>query len=220
MKKKTEDKLKAIELRKKGYSLNEIVKKLKVSKSSASVWVRNAPLSITARNRLLKRVKLCQVLAAEARRKETRVKIEKHLQNASREIETKQFSKLDKKTMCALIYWCEGSKDEYSGMYFANSDPNLVKSFLSLFRSGFDLDENKFRVCIHLHEYHDPVAQLNFWSRVTSIPKKQFIKSYLKPNTGKRIRDGYPGCIGIKYHSTDMARQLLATALAFFNKGV
>ena len=44
MKRKAIEKIKAINLRKKGYSLNEIVEKLGVAKSSVSVWVRNEPL--------------------------------------------------------------------------------------------------------------------------------------------------------------------------------
>lgn len=220
MKKKQEEKLKAIELRKRGYSLNEIIANLGVAKSSASVWVRNVPLSNKARNRLLTRVKLGQVVSAENKRRRTQECIEEHFQNASREIAQKRFTKIDKKIICSMIYWCEGAKDDRSGAYFANSDPDLVRSFLDLFRSSFELDEKKFRVCIHLHEYHNPKKQLSFWSKVTNIPKKQFIKPYLKPHTGKRTRDGYPGCIGIKYHNTDIARQLMATAQAFLNKGV
>jgi hypothetical protein len=122
------------------------------------------------------------------------------------------------KAICSLLYWCEGNSSRYGKVSFTNSDPRLVKTFLHFLRNSFEIDESKFRPCVHLHQYHNPKRQLGFWSKTTGIPKKQFIKPYLKPNTGKRIRDNYPGCINIKYHSTDTARQLLMTAEAFLEK--
>lgn len=56
---------------------------------------------------------------------------------------------------------------------------------------------------------------LDFWSKVTKINKKQFIKPYRKLNSGKRIHPNYQGCISIKYHSNDLARRIMATAKAF-----
>jgi transposase len=51
MKRKIIEKIKAIELRKRGYSVNEIVKNIGVSKSSISTWVRNVVLSEQSRKR-------------------------------------------------------------------------------------------------------------------------------------------------------------------------
>jgi len=66
-----------------------------------------------------------------------------------------------------------------------------------------------------LHSYHNPKKQLDFWSKITDINKKQFIKPYEKPNVGKRIHKNYQGCIAIKYHSNDLARRLNSIAKAF-----
>jgi transposase len=72
MKQKVEERLKAIELRKQGYSANEIVKKVGVAKGSISVWIRNVPLTGKGRKRLLTRIKLCQLRSAEKRRARTK----------------------------------------------------------------------------------------------------------------------------------------------------
>ncbi len=109
----------------------------------------------------------------------------------------------------------QSRKARTKGVAFTNSDPNLVRTFLKLLRGLFDLDEKKFHPCIHLHSYHLPKAQLDFWSKVTDINKQQFIKPYRKANSGKRIREGYQGCIDVRYGSSDLARRLLATAKAF-----
>jgi len=74
-------------------------------------------------------------------------------------------------------------------------------------RECFVLDEKKFHPCIHLHSYHSPEKQLDFWSKVTDINKQQFIKPYLKQ-----------GCISLRYFNNDLARRLMAVAKAFLNQ--
>lgn len=218
MKQKINEKLRAITLRGKGYSLNEIVTEIGVAKSSISIWVRNVPLTIKARNRLLTRIKQGQLISAENKRRRTKAILDFHFQNAVNEIKQQKFNKSQVKTICALLYWCEGIKNHFNGISFINSDPKLIKTFLNFFRRSFTIEEGRLRASLHLHEYHNPKKQINFWSKITEIPKGQFIKPYLKPNTGKRIRKDYPGCIAIRYPNNDIARQLLKTAEAFFKK--
>lgn len=216
MKLKIEEKLKAIELRKQGYSLNEITDRVGVAKSSASVWVRNIPLTLKAKKRLLTKITQGQILAAEVKRAKTRLNLDLHYKEAIQLLSGQKLDKVNARIFCALIYFCEGLKDSSRGVGFTNSNPLLIKAFINLLQKGFDADRKRFKACIHLHEYHDPVKQLNFWLKVTGFKKDQFIKSYIKPNTGKRIRENYPGCVAIRYGNNGLARQLLMTASAFF----
>lgn len=78
-----------------------------------------------------------------------------------------------------------------------------------------DIDERKFRVLMHLHEYHDEEKQRVFWSRLTNIPRSQFLKTFRKPHTGKRVKEDYPGCIAIYYNSSETARKLKAIYKVF-----
>jgi len=214
---KKEEKRKAAELRKDGYSLKEISQKLGISKSTASIWSRDIKLSMSARSRLISKIKLGRYVSAENRKAETRRREEKYLDEARVEVEG---GSMADKIACAMIFWCEGTKNPSNGMTFTNSDPKLVKKFLYLLRKSFLIDEKKFHPCIHLHGYHSSKKQLDFWSKVTDIDKSQFIKPYLKPNTGKRIHENYEGCISIKYHSNDLARRLIAFAKAYLETGV
>lgn len=215
MKQKIEEKLKAISLRKKGYSLNEIVEKVGVAKSSVSVWVRNIPLNNHARKRLLTKIKIGQLISAENKRRKTKEILDNYRKQALKDIRNKGLDKITAKIICSLIYWCEGTKNYFQGLNFTNSDPRLIKTFLYLLRKSFNIDEKKFRPCIHLHKYHNPKKQLNFWSKATKIPKTQFIKPFIKLNTGKRIRENYPGCIAIRYHNSSITKQLLMIAETF-----
>lgn len=215
MKLKTKEKLEAIRLREKGYSLNEILQNVGVAKSSISMWVRNVSLTADARKRLLTKIKLGQLISAERKHAKTLASIQNHFDEASSQISNINLDRFLKRLICSLLYWCEGTKNQYTGVAFVNSDPKLIKTFIELFRDGFDVDEKKFRACIHLHEYHNSQKQHEFWAKVADIPLNQFRHPYLKPNTGKRVRKNYQGCISIRYYSNDIARQLLTTAEAF-----
>lgn len=215
MRRRIEEKLRSIELRKKGYSLNEIVDKLGVAKGSVSVWVRNIPLDEKAKQRLLTKIKLGQLIAAENKRRKTQETLEGYRKKAVREVRKKDLDKTFKKIFCSFLYYCEGAKGFSGGVRFINSDPSLIENFIFLLRESFIIDEKKFRAGMHLYQYHNEDKQREYWSRITKIPKKQFIKSYLKPNTGKRIRENYPGCLTIYYHDNNLAREIISIYKAF-----
>lgn len=198
----------AVSLRKRGLTVDEIALELGVSKSSVSLWVRNLQIGSVAQKRLDARRKRARGMAVERKREIVKDAIEAHHKSAKGLLPVEPISIADAKILCALIYWCEGTKSERSGMRFTNSDPELINFFLKLLRKSFDIDESKFRVCIHLHGYHDEEKQIQFWSKASNIGRQQFIKSYRKFHTKKQTREGYPGCVSVRYHSNDLARQL------------
>jgi hypothetical protein len=211
----TKNKAKA--LREKGYSLGEISKELGVVKSTIGVWVADVKMDSIAEARLLKKIKLGSFISAKNKQAKIDAREEKYFQEALEEIKS---NPNHERIMCGMLYWCEGGKSPRV-VAFTNSDPRLVKTFLNLLRKSFVLDETKFHPCIHLHAYHIPSKQLDFWSKITDIDKQQFIKPYQKQNTGKRFREGYQGCISIRYYSSDLARRLMAIAKAFmYHTGV
>ncbi len=210
---------KAISLRKKGLSLSEISETLHVSKSSASVWVSDVSLSILAKQKIEKKRRDARERAATTHRK----RVDKKLADAyvyGKEVVGKAAINADTaRLLCAIMYWCEGTKirrGEIPG--FTNSDPMVIASFLSLLREGFVIDERKLRMTLHVHDYHDANKQLRFWSKVTTIPLSQFHHPYRKPHTGVRTREGYQGCVSVRYLNVDFGRRLEAIALAFLNK--
>lgn len=206
---------KAKRLRRTGYSLKQIAEKLRIAKSTASGWLRDIRLSERALGRLKKRRQLGQHKARQTKRKKREKKF-KQLKAEKRKGLSK--SKIDKqilKLCCSLLYWCEGGKYTDSHIIFANSDPILIKTFVNLLRQSFKLDEKKFRVLVHIHEYHSDIKQKRFWSRITEIPISQFTQSYKKPHTKKRKRNNYPGCIRVSYYDAKVAKELKALYTVF-----
>ncbi len=204
-----EIKEKAVNLRKRGYSIKEIAFKLHISASTSSEWLSGIVLSSMAQKRLARRKILGQYKSIFIRKKireQQKVILE---EEAFKLLSTIPVSHNLAKVYCSLIWWCEGAKNTTS-VKFANSDPTLISNFLYLLRSGFKIDESKLRALVHIHEYHNDKTQKQFWSKVTNIPLTQFHRSYLKPNTRKRIKENYPGCLGLVYYDARVAKELEA----------
>ncbi len=213
-----ETKEKAFDLRKKGYSVKEIADKLGIAKSTSSLWVRHIKLNKKAQERLKKRRLLPYYKAALRWQKKRAKRKQEYYFSALKIINKIKRDSNHYKVYCALLYWCEGGKDATHGVRFVNSDPVLIQSFLKLFRSAFNVDEKKFRVLLHLHEYHNEERQKIFWANLTKIPKNQFHKTFYKFHTKKRIREGYPGCAAIYYNDCKIVRELQAIYKAFSKK--
>lgn len=199
----------ARKLRRKGLSFREISEKIGISKSTASLWLRDVELSQKAKEKIQK-----LGIAGRRRGKETvenRIALEDEniLNSVRSNVDSCKLLKNDLKIVCALLYWCEGGKTEKAKLSFINSDPVLVKYFIDNFRKAFEIDESRFRPMIHIHEYHDADTQTKFWSNITKIPVSQFTRPYNKPNTGKRIKKDYQGCISLRYYGRRIREEMI-----------
>ena len=201
---------KAISLRKQGYSIKEVAALLNIAQSTSSLWLREIILSPQAQDRLRDRKILGQYKAIETHRKKRLSVINGFHKIALDELSKVKFNKAIYKLLCALFFWTEGGRSTDSYVYFINSDPVMVKTFVKLLHLSFPIEERKLRAMVQIHEYHNDVDTKKFWSEITQIPVGQFSKSYLKPHTGKRIRDGYQGSIRIRYYDYKIALELRA----------
>ncbi len=214
---KRKERMHAIQLRHEGMTLNEITARVGVAKSSVSLWVRDLSLSPKARARIMSLQTAGQKAAQKTNVEKTRTKLSAAKNEAHEMIQTLDVTPNLALLSCALLYWCEGEKDKNDTTFtFSNSDAQLIRAFMRLMRCALELDERKFRVRMHLHEYHNQTLQRKFWSDVTGIPEQQFSKTYWKPHTAKTIKNEYPGCIHIEYYDVIIARKIYATARAFF----
>jgi len=203
-------KRKAFQLRQSGHSIKEIAKKLQIAISTSSVWLRQVEISQIGKNRMVKHKELNRYKMSQKwiEKRQNQYSLNyKNAQNLLREfnLEDKNLSRI----ICAILFWAEGNKD-FSHIRFTNSDPTMISSFLKYFRQSYNLDEAKFRACIHLHEYHNSSEMHSYWSNITNIPLGNFRKAYIKPHTGIRKKSDYKGCITIYYFDSLIAHQLQA----------
>ena len=218
---KLKEKRRAIQLRHEGKTMNEIAARVGVAKSSVSLWVRDLSLSSKARARIASLQTAGQQASQLALLERTRKKLLSAKEDAEKIILGIPLTSDLALLFCSMLYWCEGAKDKNDTTFtFSNSDAQLVRGFMKLMRSALVLEEQKFRVRMHLHEYHNEVSQKKFWSEVTGIPEELFARTYWKPHTAKTIKEGYPGCVHIEYYDVRVSRKVYATARAFLENVV
>jgi len=174
---KLEEKQRAIQMRKNGASIKEISKKLKISKGSISVWVRNVELTTQQKEELSKRgLKKDQI----ERRRNTRLHNEEEKRNAIVQIAKNEIKDVSLENLFFVgisLYCGEGSKTRRGIVEFSNSDPNLIQIMVRFFSEICDVKQEKFRGHIHIQKNQNIKRAELFWSNISSIPQKQFFKT-------------------------------------------
>lgn len=206
-----ETKNKALGFRRRGYSTKQIASKLKIAKSTSSLWVRDINMGVQAKSRIDRRSADARSRGALERKRRLAITYRVVEGIVKDDLKTIGLNLKLKRLLCAFLYWGEGAKT-FGTIKFTNSDPKLVALFLKLFRESFVLDELRLAATLHLHSYHDERKQLLFWSNVTKIPIDR-IHIYRKQNSGNRIKENYPGCITVNYSNSR-----LFTALTSYYK--
>jgi len=203
---KSEEKKIARSLRKKGWSLNEIRRKLKVAKSSVSFWVRDIKLTFIQREGLSKKGIKKDVIE---RRRKTRLMNENNKRQIIIDKAKKEISSLSKKELRIMgiaLYWAEGSKTQRGSVQLSNSDPKLIQAAMWFFREVCEVQEEKFRGHIFLHPHLDAKKAEKYWHNVSDIPLNQFYKtSKQQSKASKRKKDTLPfGTFCIQICNTEM----------------
>lgn len=176
---------KAIEFRRKGRSYSQIKKKLQVSKSTLSLWLREYPLSE-------KRIQQLQGRSGkriESFRKTMQRKRDDRLKKVYLE-EKKILLPLTKRELYLtglFLYWGEGLKASSAMVSVSNSDPQVMKFFVYWLTKILDIPKSILRVRLHLYKDMDIDRKTMFWSKKLKIPSVQFNKPHIKETTLKSL---------------------------------
>lgn len=174
---------KAINYRKRGCSYNIIQQKLGISKSTLSGWLKGIPY--TPNKEVLKRIGAARIKSAIYKNKQ-------QLQNI---FEMKKFAKeeiglISKRDLWFLgigLYLGEGSK-LYENIRIINSDPNIIRLAIRWFKNICNLKTENFSPFIHLYPDTNINKTLQFWSKITEIPKKNFGRTQIDKRTNKSLK--------------------------------
>jgi len=196
-------KLKAIELRKKGWSYGEIKKEIPVAKSTLSHWLKTVPLTPEYRERLYTKQILMCARGGQSQRERRKKEIEKILKEAEKEIQLPlsfEFYRL----IGAFLYWSEGSKT--SGFAFSNSDPHFILFMIRWLKKVFGISPKNLKAWLNIYPQQNDLELKQFWSQLTGIPFENFGKSFIKPpNKNYKKNTLYYGTIRVKVHKgTDL----------------
>lgn len=206
------EKEKAIRLRKKGKSIRDIEKTLGIRRSTLSGWLHNIELSESQKQRLhkewLNALVKARFWAAQSHRNERLKRVGKIKEGVKGFVSGITINKTLGEIIFAIFYLAEGTKKE-NAMVVANSNPNVLKSFLNLFRYLYKPEESKFRCCLHLRGDQSEKQLKDFWSQLLSVPESQFNKTQFDKRTIKTTFRDYQGVCVITYFDMDLQRRIL-----------
>ena len=205
---KLQEKYEAIRLRKLGLPYSSIRKKLVVSKSSLSLWLRDIKLNQKQGNKILVGLEKSREAGSMQKRADRyrRTMI-------VREQAKKEFVSLRKNPLFLIglsLYAAEGDKNLLERVKFSNSDPELIVLMMRWFREICLVSESRFRIALHIHNLHSNRFVTSYWIKKTGIPKSQFYKLYVKQSTLNQRRNVlYNGTCSVIINSKDLFRKIM-----------
>lgn len=95
--------------------------------------------------------------------------------------------------ICLTLWWTEGTKARKgrwkSLIYSAeitNTDPIIIATFLKYLRERLDVQNERIKVQLQIHQGDNQEELENFWQEVTDVPREQFNKTIIRP-VGNKI---------------------------------
>lgn len=167
-------------------------------KFNVSPWV---VIRFMKRNNLLLRTRVESNANAFNRRPLT-FSIKKNLSLKEREL----------KIAGVLLYWAEGGKPSWHTRNWtvdlANSDPKMIMLFLRFLREICRVDEKKLSVQLYCHADQNVEVLKKYWSILTKIPFKKFIKPYVRQDFNPNGRKMAHGLVHIRYCDKKLLMQI------------
>jgi len=190
---KSKEKNEAIKLRKRGKSIKDIAKKLKIAKSTISLWCRDIELTSQQLSELHKKmIKGGYIGRMKGARMQFERRIKKIKEYNSKGIE--EIGKLSKRDILIAgiaLYWGEGSKKRRC-LSFCNSDPEMLKIFIKFLKEVLSVGKNRLKAWVCINEIHrNRLEEVeDYWSKIIGISRSQFIKTtFIKAKNKKRYNN-------------------------------
>lgn len=216
---KLKEKIRAITLRKLGKSYSEIRKKVKASKGTLSLWLRDIKLTPAQEKRLYVTLRRRNAYrGAKIQQKRRKERTRQIINEAEKEVKYLFSNSLFLSGL--MLYWAEGDKsDEREVVKFSNSDPAMIKFIMKWFRDICKVPEKKFRIGLHIHKLHCREDVEEYWSKLTNIPLIQFHKTQIKPTSLRHRRNRlYNGTCAIRIGNKDLFRRIKGWKLGFLER--
>ncbi len=202
-------KKKAISLRKKGMSYNNIRKSLGIkSKGTLSYWFKNIEFSKKTKELLEKNNRIAHEKGLFNANRDRKIKIDRENNDAYIN-GIKLINSISKNELLLIgtsLYWAEGTKSEKinPALNFSNSDPLMVSVYMKFLREILKIPEIKIRAGIHIYPSIPENKARKFWSSITKLPEDRFyiITQISRASQGKRPFNTLPyGTIAIKINN-------------------
>jgi transposase-like protein len=172
---KTEQRRLARQLREtEGASIKEIARRIGAAQSSISRWVRDVELSDEQRATLIARAYNGQVKGRtinSALRREARLLAQEEGRVLARQGDPLHVAG-------CMLYWAEGARSR-NQLRFTNSDPEMIRFFVSFLRAYFNLRDTDLRITCNLFADHLERQQEieQFWLATAGLTQASLCRS-------------------------------------------
>jgi hypothetical protein len=199
----------ARELRQKGLSYRQIVKELKVSISTASLWCRDIELTDEQERALYEGKKMWGDDNKGAQHnRETALQERIVYQQAGREAARKErFLHI----IGCMLYWAEGGKYNRGRVDFANSDPAMLGLFVRFLREELHVADSAIKIKVHCHTTDETKIRNmeQYWLDLFQLPLSSLKKTQSKEGSPNRVNRLTNGVCSIVVDSTEILMHIL-----------
>ncbi len=183
-------KLKAQELRKRGESIGDIATILGASRSSVSTWCSDIVLSRKQQELLNRKMRIGnykgRLIGAAIQKQKKLDKIDFYKKEAKEEIS--EISRRDILMSFLGLYLGEGAKSG-NCFQFVNSNPDIIKFCINALEQIFNIPRSRIYCNVLINElYRDGQSRIeNKWSEITKIPTAQFRKTIVIKSKNRKL---------------------------------
>lgn len=201
-----QDKEGALSLRLRGYSYNQITKRLGIPKATLSGWFTNLVLSQKAQLKIQQRVHKASLRGLIKKNKLQTHKAWQQAKCIQKDAmhDVRKLSQRELLLIGAALYWGEGykkliikdGKERTSHkISLSNTDPSMIKLFIKFLQNILKIPTSKISINIRTFQHSNEQEVLRYWQGVTGLPKEQFEKVYYgisRSSLGKRPYNRLP----------------------------
>ena len=198
---KVQEKAKAIELRRRGYTYNEIMRAIPsvTSKGTLSYWCNRIILTSKQLSHIEKNMQIgrdrARFKAILTNRRNRELRDELTAKVARKEFEQHKNDIFF--TFGLALYWSEGAKT-HRCFQFANSDSHLVKAMIRWIEKYLCIPKERLKLRLYIHKIYQHEDCEIYWEKETGIAKEKFMRTIYKPTPHKiKKNPGYKGCVRI-----------------------
>jgi len=202
------EKQRARELRGQGWSYNDILREVGVSKSTLSLWLRDIPLTDEQIADLASKFRAGREKFSRSMRLRRDTRWEEYYKEAEEEYTL--LSQNPEFMFGLALYIGEGSKTKQNNLCLANCDPRVIQKAMDFFLQ-IGIPYQSFRCAVHLHPGLSVKIAEEYWRSITNLSVEQFQKTteaVSRASSGSKGNIQVYGTCHIKASHTEIRQKL------------
>lgn len=194
----------AVGLRKRGFTLEEIAKYCEISKSTASIWLKNKTFSKQVTKQNIKRAGVENAkrlrLVAKARGGERKKRYADAASSAK--VEFANYHSNPAFMAGITAYAAAGDLNDERVIRLSHVSPELHRLFIKFVVKFLGVDKSNVHLWLQLYGVSSEERAMKTWSKITSLPYSQFYKNqFVNKASHKALHSGVGNTIiGSTYH--------------------